>query len=595
MEKWILRNRNTVIEGGEFLNISKGILKILINRGFKSFDEISSYINPNKSTLKNSVFLKDLDKSISILKNLKKNGGKLRIVGDYDVDGIISVYILYRTFKNIGFDVDFVIPDRIKEGYGINEKIVYDAKKDNVDVIITCDNGIAAITPIKLAKELNLTVIVTDHHDVHIEFDEKNNKTIPLLPEADAILNPKQEDCEYKFKKLCGAGVCFKLCEELYKHFNIKDDVMELLEFVTIATICDIVDLEDENRFIVKYGMDLINNTCNNGINAIIDVNNLTKGSISSYEIGYIIGPCFNAVGRISTAKTGIELLLSEDFNKAYDMALEIKGLNDKRKSMTLEAFEECLSIIEENFYYKSNVIVVYNPNIHESIAGIVAGRIKERYHRPTIVITKGEKICKGSARSVENVNIFEILFDNKSLLGAFGGHPMAAGLSIKEDNINRLRESLNQSHKINDDDLVNIVYVDMYCPIQNIDYNFVRDLFILEPFGKSNSKPILGDKNVRICSIRRIGKSQNYISFKLLSNDGKIFDFVYFGDANEFDEDFKKVYGDEQLKKFYSGRYIINSDCLMDILYYVKLDTYNLSETIKYFLFKYRFSKVNI
>ena len=589
MEKWILRNRNTLIENLEFLNISPNVLKILINRGFKNFDEINNYINPDKNILKDASCLKDFSKAIKILKDLKDSQDKIRIVGDYDVDGVISVYLLYTAFRDIGLNVDFVIPDRVKDGYGINYKIVEEAHEDGVKVIITCDNGIAAIDVVKFAKEIGMTVIVTDHHDIQMKMiDEKTFVTV--LPNADAILNPKQEDCTYEFKKLCGAGVCFKLCSELYRIFDMENKIEDLLEFVAIATICDVVDLEDENRFIVKRGIELINNTKNIGLNAIIEANSLVKGNISSYEIGFIIGPCLNALGRLESAQKGIELLLSEDSEKAYELALEIKKLNDTRKVMTVNGVSECINIIQKNSYEKSKIIVIYNENIHESIAGIIAGRIKEKYYKPTIVITKGEEFCKGSARSIENINIFELLSDNKNLLKAFGGHPMAAGLSLDEENIDLLRENLNKSIKINEDDFVNVIYVDMFCPIQNIDYKFVKELSLLEPFGKSNSKPILGDKRVRICCLKRIGKNQNYISLKLISKDNKIFDFVYFGDAEEFDEKFKETYGDEELRKLYSGKYFMNSKFLIDVLYEVKIDTYNFNETIKYFLFKYRF-----
>ena len=589
MEKWILRNRNTLIENLEFLNISPNVLKILINRGFKNFDEINNYINPDKNILKDASCLKDFSKAINILKDLKDSQDKIRIVGDYDVDGVISVYLLYTAFRDIGLNVDFVIPDRVKDGYGINYKIVEEAHEDGVKVIITCDNGIAAIDVVKFAKEIGMTVIVTDHHDIQMKMiDEKTFVTV--LPNADAILNPKQEDCTYEFKKLCGAGVCFKLCSELYRIFDMENKIEDLLEFVAIATICDVVDLEDENRFIVKRGIELINNTKNIGLNAIIEANSLVKGNIFSYEIGFIIGPCLNALGRLESAQKGIELLLSEDSEKAYELALEIKKLNDTRKVMTVNGVNECIDIIQKNSYEKSKIIVIYNENIHESIAGIIAGRIKEKYYKPTIVITKGEEFCKGSARSIENINIFELLSDNKNLLKAFGGHPMAAGLSLDEKNIDLLRENLNKSIKINEDDFVNVIYVDMFCPIQNIDYKFVKELSLLEPFGKSNSKPILGDKRVRICCLKRIGKNQNYISLKLISKDNKIFDFVYFGDAEEFDEKFKETYGDEELRKLYSGKYFMNSKILIDILYEVKIDTYNFNETIKYFLFKYRF-----
>lgn len=588
MEKWILRNKNIIIDNFEKLNLSNKVLKLLINRGFKSFDEIFNYINISENSLYDGTMLKCFQEFMDIINDLKIAGNKIRIVGDYDVDGIISVYVLYRTFKEIGLNVDFVIPNRIKEGYGINKEIVSQAKKDGVDTIITCDNGISAIEVVEFAKSQELKVIIVDHHDIQISVDENGNSAY-VLPNADAVINPKQHDCNYKFKKLCAAGVCFKLCYEIYKSYGMGTKAMELLEFVAIATICDVMDLEDENRFIVKYGINLINKTDNIGLNAIINANSLTKGKISSYEIGFIIGPCLNALGRLENAKKGIELLMCDDCDRANELAIEIKELNDKRKSMTLEGFNECVNIIEENLYYEDNIILIYSENIHESIAGIIAGRLKEKYYKPTIVLTDGEGICKGSARSIEGINIFEILLKSKNLLSSFGGHEMAAGLSIEKSNIDILRKEIN-SYEIDEEIFLNKIYVDLFCPIQSVDYEFLNDISLLEPFGKSNPKVILGDKNLRICSVKRIGKNQNYISLKIISTNGKVFDFVYFGDSEEFDNLFSQKYGDENLKRIYSGKIDFNSEFFIDILYEVKIDNYNFNETIKYFLYKYRF-----
>lgn len=589
LERWILRNRNTLIEGLETFEISDKLLKILINRDFKKLDDVRNYIYPSEILLNNPFELKDFQKVIDILTSLVESGDKIRIVGDYDVDGIISVYILYITFKNIGIDADFVIPDRVKDGYGINKKIVSEAKDDGIKVLITCDNGIAAIDAISFAKENGLIVIVTDHHDVQIVYDEDGNFD-KVLPDADAILNPKQDECTYKFKKLCGAGICFKLCSELYKKFGLEYKIDELIEVTAIATICDVVDLEDENRFLAKRGIELLRSTNNIGLNAIIDINSISRENISSYDIGYIIGPCLNALGRLESGMKGLDLLLCDDHDKVYELASEIKDLNDRRKSMTLDGFIECLSIVMDEGYFNSNIIVVYNENIHESIAGIIAGRIKERFYKPTIVLTKGKEICKGSARSIEGINIFDLISENRDILEAFGGHPMAAGLSIKEENINSFRDRLNSSDRIDKEKYLNTVYVDMFCPIQDIDYTFVRDLDKLEPFGKSNPKPIIGDKKLRVYSIKRIGKNKNYISMKLISRDNKIFDFVYFGDAEEFDKSFSNSYSRVDLEKLYSGKCSMNNQFFIDVLYEVKIDNYNFSETIKYFLLKYRF-----
>ncbi len=588
MSEWILRNKKSFIQNYNDLDISPKFLKLLINRGFKNFEDIYDYINLNEKFLNDATELKGFDEFMKIIFYLKDSGRKIRIVGDYDVDGIISVYILNKTFKDVGLNVDFVIPHRIKDGYGINKEIVIQAKNDGIDTLITCDNGISAFEVVEFAKSQGLKIIITDHHDIQTKIDE-NGEKIFVIPNADSVVNPKQEDCNYKFKKLCGAGVCFKICSEVYKAFGFGDEGMKLLEFVAIATICDVVDLEKENRFIVKYGMDLINDSTNIGINAIIDANSLTKGKIFSYEIGFLIGPCLNALGRLESAKKGIELLLCDDFEKAKKMAVEIKNLNDKRKDLTLEGFVQCVNIIEENFYFNDKIILVYNENIHESVAGIIAGRIKEKYYKPTIVLTNSGEICKGSARSIEGINIFDVLTRSKSLLISFGGHEMAAGLSIAKNNIEKLRMKIN-SFDIDEKIFSNKIYVDLFLPIQDVDYKFVTDLFLLEPFGKSNPKIILGDKNLKLYSINRIWKKQNYISLKIISSNGKIFDFVYFGDANEFDKSFSEKYGENNLKLIYSGKANLNSKFFIDILYEVKIETYNFNEMIKYFLYKYRF-----
>lgn len=588
MSEWILRNRNFEIDDFEKLGVSNKFLKLMINRGFKNFEEIYDFINSNEKILNDGSELKGFSEFVKIISYLKDSGKKIRIVGDYDVDGIVSVYILNKTFKDIGLNVDFVIPHRVKQGYGINQNIVVQAKNDGVDTLITCDNGISAVEVVEFAKSQGLKIIITDHHDVQVKSNENGEKSF-VIPNADSVINPKQEDCKYKFKKLCGAGVCFKLCYEIYKKFGFGDEGMKLLEFVAIATICDVVDLEGENRFIVKYGMDLINKSTNVGINALIDVNSLAKGKIFSYEIGFLIGPCLNALGRLESAKKGIELLFCDDFEEAKRMALEIKDLNDKRKDMTLKGFLECVGIIEENCYFNDKIILIYNENIHESIAGIIAGRIKEKYFRPAIVLTKGDGICKGSARSIEGINIFDVLMRSKNLLVAFGGHEMAAGLSIKKEDIPKLRSEIN-SIDVDEKIFSNKIYVDLFLPIEDVDYKFVTDLFLLEPFGKLNPKVILGDKNLKLCLMKRIGKKQNYISLKLISKNGKIFDFVYFGDADEFDKSFSEKYGENNLKLIYSGKVILNSKFFIDILYEVKIETYNFNETIKYFLYKYRF-----
>ena len=444
-ERWFIKNRKADYKSMSLkYGISELMSKLIINRDIFEDEIIKSYVTPEFNKLHNPREMKDLELAVNILKEKIITNKKIRIIGDYDVDGVISVYMLYTALKKCNANVDYEIPDRIKDGYGINEKIIKEAKDDGVDTILTCDNGISAIDQIKYAKELGLTVIVTDHHDIPFVEDE-NNKKIFLQSDADAILNPKQKDCNYKFKSLCGAGVAFKLIEVLYEEFNIdKEECYKLIEFLAIATVCDVVDLIDENRIFVKKGLEKINNTTNLGLGELIRENEIQDKTISVYHLGFIIGPCINASGRLDNAKKGLRLLLADEEDEAVHLAKELVKLNAERKDMTMKGVEDAIEIIEGTEIINDKVLVVYLPHIHESLAGIIAGRIRERYNAPTLILTNGEEFAKGSGRSIEEYNMFEKLLECKELLEKFGGHPMAAGLSIKEENIDNIRKKLN-------------------------------------------------------------------------------------------------------------------------------------------------------
>lgn len=455
-ERWFIKNRKADYKTMSLkYGISELMSKLIINRDIFEDEIIKSYVTPEFNKLHNPREMKDLELAVNILKEKIITNKKIRIIGDYDVDGVISVYMLYTALKKCNANVDYEIPDRIKDGYGINEKIIKEAKDDGIDTILTCDNGISAIDQIKYAKELGLTVIVTDHHDIPFVEDE-NNKKIFLRSDADAILNPKQKDCNYKFKSLCGAGVAFKLIEVLYEEFNIdKEECYKLIEFLAIATVCDVVDLIDENRIFVKKGLEKINNTTNLGLGELIRENEIQDKTISVYHLGFIIGPCINASGRLDNAKKGLRLLLADEEDEAVHLAKELVKLNAERKDMTMKGVEDAIEIIEGTEIINDKVLVVYLPHIHESLAGIIAGRIRERYNAPTLILTNGEEFAKGSGRSIEEYNMFEKLLECKELLEKFGGHPMAAGLSIKEENIDKLREKLNENSMLKDEDLI--------------------------------------------------------------------------------------------------------------------------------------------
>lgn len=586
-ERWFIKNRKADYKTMSLkYGISELMSKLIINRDIFEDEIIKSYVTPEFNKLHNPREMKDLELAVNILKEKIITNKKIRIIGDYDVDGVISVYMLYTALKKCNANVDYEIPDRIKDGYGINEKIIKEAKDDGIDTILTCDNGISAIDQIKYAKELGLTVIVTDHHGIPFVEDE-NNKKIFLRSDADAILNPKQKDCNYKFKSLCGAGVAFKLIEVLYEEFNIdKEECYKLIEFLAIATVCDVVDLIDENRIFVKKGLEKINNTTNLGLGELIRENEIQDKTISVYHLGFIIGPCINASGRLDNAKKGLRLLLADEEDEAVHLAKELVKLNAERKDMTMKGVEDAIEIIEGTEIINDKVLVVYLPHIHESLAGIIAGRIRERYNAPTLILTNGEEFAKGSGRSIEEYNMFEKLLECKELLEKFGGHPMAAGLSIKEENIDKLREKLNENSMLKDEDLIKKIKIDCVLPLDQINLRLIEDLEKLEPFGKGNEKALFGIKDVNVIKAQILGKNRNVLKLKLKSNSDKIFDGIYFGDIEEFEQTVCDKYNSEELSKLYDG---IFNDVKLDFVFYPNINEYNGNVSIQIVIQNYR------
>lgn len=586
-ERWFIKN---IKADYKYISrkyaLSELISRLIVNRNITDDEMIKSYINPDFDKFHNPRRMKDIEKSVDILAHKISLNSKIRIVGDYDVDGVISIYILYTALKRCNANVDYEIPDRIKDGYGINIDIIKQAKEDGVDTILTCDNGISAIEQINYAKELGLTVIVTDHHD--IPFVENEDKTREFISSsADAIINPKQYECSYVFKQLCGAGVAFKLVEVLYETFNIdKREWYKLIEFLAIATVCDVVDLIDENRIFVKKGLELINETTNLGLQELIRECDLNEKTLSVYHLGFIIGPCINASGRLDSAKKGLKLLLSEDEEEAVKLAKELVKLNEERKDMTMKGVEAAIEIIEKNGMVNDKVFVIYIPDIHESLAGIIAGRIKEKYNVPTLIITKADHGAKGSGRSIEEYNMFEELVKCKDILEKFGGHPMAAGFSLKEENIDEFRRKLNDNSKLNEDDLLRKVTIDCVLPLDSINYELIDDLEKLEPFGKGNSKPLFAEKNINILKAMILGKNRNVLKLKLKTKLNRTLDAIYFGDINEFEEEIKDKYGKEELEKLYDGVY---NDVEMDLVFYPSINEYNGNTTIQIIVQNYR------
>lgn len=512
--------------------IDQVLARIIRNRDICGSKDIDMYLNGNLNDIHNPHSMKDADKFVDIITKKIEEHKPVRIIGDYDIDGICSIYILFCGLKAAGADVDYVVPHRINDGYGINEHLIDNAINEGIDTIVTCDNGIAAYNQVRYAKDNGITMIVTDHHDV--PFEIKDDKKVYIVPLADAVINPKQADCDYPFKLLCGAGVAYKLISLLYDRLGLdKKELEDYIEFMAIATVGDIVDLIDENRIVVKYGLKHIAHTKNTGLMALIEECQLDINNISSYHIGFVIGPCLNASGRLDTARQAIELMLCKDNEKAHNMAKELIALNNERKSMTEQETQKAIELVENTGLLKDRVLVIYLKDCHESIAGIIAGRIKERYYRPTFVITNAEDGAKGSGRSIEGYNMYEEINKCKNVLTKYGGHPMAAGLSLAISDIDIFRKMLNDNAILTDEDLIPKMWIDVPMPVSYANIRLVNQLKLLEPFGKGNEKPVFADRNLYVKTASVIGKNKNVLRCQLETEDGTYVPAVQFGINN--------------------------------------------------------------
>lgn len=538
MEKWMVAAKRADFKGiGERFGIDQVTARIIRNRDVIGEKAIEKYLHGSRKDFYSPWLLKDMEKAVAILQEKIENRNRIRIIGDYDIDGVMSTYILLESLRGLGCDVDMMIPNRITDGYGINEHLIEQAWQEGRDTIITCDNGIAAVTQIRKAKDLGMTVIVTDHHEVPFEDLEGGRKEI--LPPTDAIVNPKQKACSYPFAGLCGAVVAMKVMEALYEKMAPEVDLVDkMLPFAGIATIGDVMDLQDENRILVKEGLQRLHHTTNLGLQELIRVNNLEPENISPYHIGFILGPCLNASGRLDTAKRALQLLLADSREEAAVLAGDLKNLNESRKEMTAQGLEKAIEQVESTSMLEDTVLVVFLPECHESLAGIIAGRLRERYHKPSFVLTRGEEGVKGSGRSIESYSMYEKLCECKEYLTKFGGHPMAAGLSLEEENVERFRRKLNEQSGLTEEDLVEKVTIDVPMPIHYIRKDLVQELSLLEPFGKGNEKPLFAQKNLWISQMRVFGKNRNVVKMRLTDENGYPMDGVYFGNGDEFAEE---------------------------------------------------------
>ena len=538
MEKWMVAAKRADFKGiGERFGIDQVTARIIRNRDVIGEKAIEKYLHGSRKDFYSPWLLKDMEKAVAILQEKIENRNRIRIIGDYDIDGVMSTYILLESLRGLGCDVDMMIPNRITDGYGINEHLIEQAWQEGRDTIITCDNGIAAVTQIRKAKDLGMTVIVTDHHEV--PFEDVGGGRKEILPPADAIVNPKQKACSYPFAGLCGAVVAMKVMEALYEKMAPEVDLVDkMLPFAGIATIGDVMDLQDENRILVKEGLQRLHHTTNLGLQELIRVNNLEPENISPYHIGFILGPCLNASGRLDTAKRALQLLLADSREEAAVLAGDLKNLNESRKEMTAQGLEKAIEQVESTSMMEDTVLVVFLPECHESLAGIIAGRLRERYHKPSFVLTRGEEGVKGSGRSIESYSMYEKLCECKEYLTKFGGHPMAAGLSLEEENVERFRRKLNEQSGLTEEDLVEKVTIDVPMPIHYIRKDLVQELSLLEPFGKGNEKPLFAQKNLWISQMRVFGKNRNVVKMRLTDENGYPMDGVYFGNGDEFAEE---------------------------------------------------------
>lgn len=535
MEKWMVYNKKADFQkiGSEF-GIDPVIARLIRNRDIQDMKEIRSYLYGTLAEIPSPWKMKDMERAVQILQKKITQKKKIRIIGDYDIDGVTATCILLKGLKRLNANVDTYIPDRVKDGYGMHEQLIDKALEDGIDTILTCDNGIAAAAEIEYAKKEGLTVIVTDHHD--IPFRDTEDGRIWIIPKADAVVNPKQNDCLYPNKNICGAVVAWKLIWALYERLGIdSDEIWDFLELAAIATVCDVMDLQGENRIIVKEGLKKLSSTSSEGLKALICVNNLEGAEITAYHVGFVIGPCINASGRLDTAARSLELLLADNMEDAMKLADDLYDLNQSRKAMTEQGKEQAIQSIEENNLGKDRVLVVYLPDCHESLAGIIAGRIREAYNKPVFVLTKGADGVKGSGRSIEAYSMYEELVKCSDLLTQFGGHPMAAGLSMEEKNVELFRRRLNDNCTLTEQDLIPKIMIDVPMPISYLSKKLTEQLKVLEPFGKGNSKPLFAQKNLRAVGIRVLGRNRNVAKMLLIDENGIKMDAVYFGEAQEF------------------------------------------------------------
>lgn len=575
-EKWMVAAKKADFEkwAAQF-HISPVVARILRNRDLTEEKAVERFLKGRLADCYEPWLMKDMDKAVEAVCDAIEQGRYIRVIGDYDVDGICSAYILTKGLQFLGAEVDTAIPHRIHDGYGLNNHLIELANEDGVGMIVTCDNGIAAAAQIELANTLGIHVVVTDHHEVPYEQDEKSGCRREILPPALAVVDPKRSDCEYPFKGICGGVVAFKVVQALLEHTGKReaahDLLEELLEFAALSTVCDVMELADENRILVKEGLKRMQNSRNIGLRALMEVNGLEPAKIAAYHLGFVIGPCLNATGRLDTAKTALALLQSENHGKAMTAARELTELNTSRKNLTLQGVEEAEKYIFTHDMTDDKVLVIFLPDVHESLAGIIAGRVREHYNKPTFILTRGEEEVKGSGRSIESYHMYEAMTEVKELFTKYGGHKLAAGLSMKEENVERFRCQLNEKCRLTEDDFIPKVHIDVPMPLSYASQQLAEELSCLEPFGVGNPKPLFAQKGLRFIAGSKMGAAGNCARFRVRTPEGTTEQLVLFRNLEEFELLLVEKYGPDSVKKLYEGK----GDYEMSVVYQLGMNNY--------------------
>lgn len=583
MEKWFVSAKKADFDKwAEEFGISPVLARILRNRDLTEPSEIRKFLYGTLQDCYSPWLLKDMDRAVEVIETAIRQKRAIRVIGDYDVDGICSAYILTKGFQALGAKADTAIPHRIHDGYGLNDHLIEEAKQDGVSLIVTCDNGIAAAPQIELAESLGMDVVVTDHHEV--PFTEESGERKELLPPALAVVDPKRGDCPYPFKGICGAVVAYKLIQALTERTEAAGLLEELLEFAALATVCDVMELRDENRIMVKEGLRRLKRTSNLGLKALMEVNNVDPGKLTAYHLGFVLGPCLNATGRLDTAKRSLELLQSTTRAEAMSAARELKDLNESRKTLTLKGVEEAEQYIRERHIREDDVMLIYLPDVHESLAGIVAGRIREKYNHPVFILTKGEEGVKGSGRSIEAYDMYGSMTRVKQYFTKFGGHKMAAGLSMREEDIESLRQALNQDSGLSPEDFVPRVHIDVPMPLAYADEKLAGELSLLEPFGVGNPKPLFAQKDLCFLAGFKMGATKNFARFKVHTPEGQEIQLVYFGSPEQFGRFLQEKYGAGSEERLYDGQ----GDFTLSVTYQLGLNTYRGRTELQFIMQNY-------